>query len=80
MPTKPIAFQIRNVGIIVTAPGSIIDASTRAKRADLPRKRKYEKPHATIADEMVTVVAASTVTISVLISQRATGASAQTCT
>ena len=48
---------------MVTAPGSIIVASTRANSAPRPRKRKYEKPHATIALEIVTVIAASTVTI-----------------
>lgn len=71
---------MRNVGIIVTAPGSIMVASTSANRAPRPRKRKNAKPHATSALDTVTRPAASTVTTTVFPSHSASGASCQTVT
>jgi hypothetical protein len=57
---------MRNTGIIVTTPGSIIVASTRPNNASRPLNLKYEKPNATDEQLIVTDVAASSETSALL--------------
>ena len=59
-PVNPSLFQSRYVGTSVTTPGSIIVASTQAKKKLRSGNLKYANPKATSALEIVTVPAAST--------------------
>ncbi len=57
---------MRYVGISVAAEGSIIEPSTSANSAFLPRNWKYAKPNATSALDSVTAIAAAIPTTTLL--------------
>ncbi len=80
VPMSPRFFQMRNCGTIVTAPGSIIVASTRPNRIRRPGNRKYAKPNATSALEIDTSAAESSAIARLLPIQPSSGSCSHTST
>jgi len=66
VPISPRFFQIRYCGTMVTAPGSIIVASTRPNSSVRPGNLKYANPNATIELEIATRPAARTAMMTLL--------------
>src|SRR3954453_11505487 len=75
--TLPVLSQIRNVGIRVTEPGSIIVARTTPKSTFRNGNRKYANANDVSAELIVTVEAARNATTVLLNSHDRTGATCQ---